>query len=516
MSLLPLSHSVSARVAHFRRRVWLGVGIVSCLVPATRAQEIGALQSLYSFGSSGSFPVARLAAGGDGNFYGATSNGGDANGDGTVYQVSPAGGLTALYSFGGGDGSQPYAGLLQGADGNFYGTTSGGGDANGDGTVFRISRTGAFATLYAFAGADGSQPQSELAQGADGNFYGTTTYGGANGDGTVYRLTPAGALTTLYSFTGGSDGAYPSAGLVQGSDGSFYGATSDGGSANGDGTIYRITPAGTLATIYTFNGADGYQPVGGLVQGTDGNFYGTTVNGGANGYGTVFQLAPAGTLTTLYSFAGSVDGAYPYSGLIQGGDGNFYGATSAGGDADGDGTLYQITPAGALTTLYTFSGSDGSQPQSTLVQGGDGSFYGTTSGGGAGGAGTVFKLVVAPAPSSFFAGEVPLGEGAYYLALASGNPFGYYSFLSDPRYVFHFDFGCVYVFDAADGSNGVYLYDFASSGFFYTSPTFPFPYLYDFGSNSVVYYYPDPNNAGRYTTDPRCFYDFSTGQIITK
>ena len=495
----------------------LGAAMVSAALPVARAQEIGALTSLASFGGSGSFPVGGLALGGDGNFYGTTSNGGDANGDGTVFQVTPAGGMTILYTFtGGSDGSQPYARLLPGGDGNFYGTTSAGGDATGDGTVFRITPAGALTTLYIFTGGnDGSQPQAGLIQGTDGNFYGTTSYGGANGDGTVFKLTPAGALTTLYTFTGGADGSFPVAGLVQGSDGSFYGTASAGGDANGDGTIFKVTPAGAFTVLHPFAGSDGYQPVGKLVLGRDGNFYGAAFEGGASGDGTVFQLTPAGTLTTLYTFTGGGDGSQPYAGLVQGSDGSLYGETTAGG-AGGNGTLFKITTAGAMTTLYSFSESDGAQPQSGLVQVSDGSFYGTTSAGGTNGAGTVFKLSVTAASSTFFAGEVPVGGGVYFLDLPTGNPFGYYSYLSDPRYLYHFDFGWEYVFDANDGKSGVYLYDFASDDFFYTSPTFPFPYLYDFGLNSTVYYYPDTTNAGHYTTNPRYFYDFAGGKIITK
>ena len=119
--------------------------------------------------------------------------------------------------------------------------------------------------------------------------------------------------------------------------------------------------------------------------------------------------------------------------------------------------------------------------------------------------------------AAFFTGETALSNGVYYLSFPNGNYFGYYSFLPNPAYLYHFDLGFEYVFDAADGKSGVYLYDFTSSTFFYTSPTFPFPYLYDFTLNSVLYYYPDPNNAGHYNTDGiRYFYDFNTGTIITK
>ena len=126
------------------------------------------------------------------------------------------------------------------------------------------------------------------------------------------------------------------------------------------------------------------------------------------------------------------------------------------------------------------------------------------------------NLAVALAHPAFFTGETALSSGVYYLTLSSGNPFGYYSYLSDPHYIYHFDLGYEYVFDAGDGKDGVYFYDFASQDYFYTSPSFPFPYLYDFGLKATLYYYPDTTNAGHYTTDPRYFFNFATGQIITK
>jgi len=116
---------------------------------------------------------------------------------------------------------------------------------------------------------------------------------------------------------------------------------------------------------------------------------------------------------------------------------------------------------------------------------------------------------------AFFSGEVSLGNGVYYLQLPNGNVFGYYSYLTDPHWIYHFDMGYEYWFDANDGQSGIYFYDFASNHFFYTSPSFPFPYLYDFSLNTVLYYFPDPNRPGHYTTNPRYFYNFATGQIIT-
>jgi uncharacterized repeat protein (TIGR03803 family) len=234
-------------------------------------------------------------------------------------------------------------------------------------------------------------------QGTDGNFYGTTAVGGASvsSGGTVFKITPEGTLTTLYSFcslTNCADGANPHAGLIQASDGNFYGTTYVGGTP-GVGTVFKITPGGALTTLHSFMGTDGEEPEGGLIQASDGDFYGTTVNGGTNQAGTVFKITPGGTLTTLYSFCSATrcsDGAYPVAGLIQATDGNFYGTTALD-----QGTIFKMTPGGTLTTIYTFCSltdcTDGYQPLAPMIQASDGNFYGTTSGGGEV-SGTVFKM----------------------------------------------------------------------------------------------------------------------------
>jgi len=342
---------------------------------------------LYAFtGTDGLTPNAGLVQGTDGNFYGTTSAGG-ANGNGTVFRITPSGALMTLHSFSGIDGANPGAALVQGTDGNFYGTTQQGG-ANGIGTVFRSSPSGTLTSLHSFAWIDGEKPVAALVQGTDGNFYGATSAGGASDKGTVFRITPSGALTTLHSFVG-SDGAYPWA-LVQGADGDFYGTTYLGGAGNpggpGYGTVFRIAPTGVLTTIHLFTFSDGLSPQAGLVQGTDGNFYGTTSWGGAggSGKGTVFKITPGGVLTTLYSFAGS-DGQEPMASLVQATDGNFYGTTAWGG-AGGVGTVFEMTSTGETTRLYSFS--DGGLPQAALVQGTDGNLYGT--------AGVVFRLTREP------------------------------------------------------------------------------------------------------------------------
>jgi uncharacterized repeat protein (TIGR03803 family) len=241
--------------------------------------------------------------------------------------------------------------------------------------------------IYSFAVySEPADSQSALIQGTDGNFYGTSYFGGTSGNGTVFKITPAGAETVLYSFAGGTDGSNPSA-LIQASDGNFYGTTGAGGTSNA-GTFFKITPEGVETVLYSFKGgaSDGAGPSA-LIQASDGNFYGTTGAGGPFGFGTVFKITPARVETVLYLFgSGDYDGAYP-TGLIQASDGNFYGTTSGGGSLInryvniGGGTVFKITPAGVETVLYAFKGgTDGAHPEAALFPGRDGYFYGTTTG----------------------------------------------------------------------------------------------------------------------------------------
>jgi uncharacterized repeat protein (TIGR03803 family) len=234
------------------------------------------------------------------------------------------------------------------------------------GTVFEMTSAGVLTTRLSFNNTAGAAPLATLAQASDGSLYGTTSQGGNltlstggygnSGGGTVFKMTPAGTLTTLFVFDA-SRGENPSAGLVQGTDGYFYGAAAYGGnlSANGGfgfGTVFRMTTNGALAALVSFNLANGYNPSAGLVQGSDGYFYGTTDGGGAGGAGTIFKLTPAGVLTTLVSFHGP-DGNSPQAPLIQASDGNFYGTTTYGGP-HGGGTVFQVTTNGVLTTLIAF------------------------------------------------------------------------------------------------------------------------------------------------------------------
>jgi uncharacterized repeat protein (TIGR03803 family) len=303
------------------------------------------LTTLHSFnGADGLSPDAALVRGSDGNFYGTTALGG-ANSKGTAFKIDAAGTLTTLHSFSGfpTDGAVPTAGLVQDNLGIFHGTTASGGLFY-QGTVFGMTSSGLTLVLHSFNSflGEGAVPTAGLVQGTDGNFYGTTASGGEHFHGTVFRITPAGALTVLHSFSGyPGEGAVPFAGLVQGSDGNFYGTTAVGG-VHFKGTVFNIDAAGSLTTLHSFSGspAEGANPVAGLVQGSDGNFYGTTALGGTHLRGTVFNIDATGSLTTLDSFSGSPsEGALPFAGLVQGSDGNFYGTTVLGG-AHGAGTVF--------------------------------------------------------------------------------------------------------------------------------------------------------------------------------
>lgn len=371
--------------------------------PAPAYPEV--LQFLSTSDTSGSpkCPSGALVQGSDTNFYGTTAYGGTNGNNGTVFQVTPAGTLRMLTAFNGTNGSHPVAGLVQGNDGNFYGTTTYGGTNGDHGTVFQVTPAGALRTLVAFDGANGGNPVAGLVQGSDGNFYGTTIRGGAHDLGTVFKVTPEGALTMLVSFNA-TNGGVPCAALVEGTNGNFYGTTKFGGNlsldgGSGFGTVFQMTPDGVLTTLVAFSGDTGAIPLGGLVQDSGGNFYGTTAFGGdlslnaGYGFGTVFRMTPAGARTTLVTFTGA-NGGFCVSGLIQGADGNFYG-TTAGGGAGGGGTIFKMSPTGVLTTLVAFDSSNGSRPQAALVRGRDGSLYGTTEYSGPGRGGTVFQLTLA-------------------------------------------------------------------------------------------------------------------------
>ncbi len=380
------------------------------------------LTTLYSFAQAngsyphGADPVGRLAQGADGNFYGVTDLGG-AYDYGTVFKVATNGTLTTLYSFtGGNDGGYPVAGLVQAGDGNFYGSTAQDGSGYG-GTLFRITPGGTLTTLVSFNNSGpASSPEAEMVLDAAGNMWGTTEDAPPEGGGTIFVLTTNGQFNIIFTFPTtdesdliSPDGDMPVAALVLGSDGNMYGTAEEGGSAPQDsdllgyGTIYGITSSG-FGLLYSFTGGidsgssthDGSKPYAALVQGADGSFYGTTANGGTTvdsdgfGCGTIFKVTTNGILTTLYAFTDGGDGENPFTPLVLGPDGNFYGATS-GGSTNNSGTIFRMTPAGALTTLFSAGSSSLGGSPNGLIKGTDGNLYGTTGGGGGGG-GTVIRL----------------------------------------------------------------------------------------------------------------------------
>jgi uncharacterized repeat protein (TIGR03803 family) len=395
-----------------------------CAVTAMAAHA-QTLTTLLDFDGTNGRSPAGLIQGFDGNLYGTTLFGGTPQ-VGTAFKVTPTGTLTTLHTFclKGGlclDGRVPAGGLTQATNGTFFGPTNNGG-TSGLGVIFSVTASGKFAVLHNFCSlsscADGEAPNA-VVQARNGNLYGTAPAGGASFMGSVFELTLSGTLTVLHGFSG-PDGASPAGALIQARNGNLYGTTVQGGASSGCavagvvgcGTVFEITPSGTLTTLHSFEGPDGQYPAEALVQAADGNFYGVTGGGGsgsgnqcAYGCGTVYKIGSAGKFTTLYNFCSlpnCTDGNSPSS-LVQGTDGNFYGTTGVGGDSRGDGTIFKITPQGELTTLYHLCSqpncADGSNPQAALIQDTDGNFYGTTgNGGGSSDFGTIFRFSMGLGP----------------------------------------------------------------------------------------------------------------------
>jgi uncharacterized repeat protein (TIGR03803 family) len=367
------------------------------------ASQAQVLTTLYTFNAlDGSDPVAPFVQGLDGNLYGTTAYGGQM-GSGTAFKISTNGVLATLHSFCSpsqgcfDDGSFPYGGLVEAANGNFYGSAYNGG-AHSAGSIYGISPSGEFKLIYSFCSPlsceEGEYPNAGLAIGIGGDLFGGTSFAGTNGDGALFKVNLNGKLTILQALTG-PNGSTPQSGMALASNGMFYGTTEYGGENSFGGIVYKMTPSGTLTPIYNFcsrtNCSDGSLPFSKLVQASNGNFYGTTYQGGAHGYGTVFQITPAGVLTTIHSFNGA-DGRNPSAPMIQATDGNLYGTTSIGGTLSvGNGTIFEITQAGQFVVVHSFSGTDGSGPGG-LMQGTDGAIYGSTGGGGSNNYGTIFKL----------------------------------------------------------------------------------------------------------------------------
>ena len=336
--------------------------------------------------TTGTKPFSKLVLATDGQFYGTNSEGGQ-YGYGTIFRVSSSGVVQVLHSFSGfSDGGYPLGGLIQASDGNFYGTTSGEPTYSGGppaitnpGTVFQLSSTGVFTTLFTFSRTNGATPEGTLLEATDGNLYGTTASGGSSDYGTVFKITKTGTFTSLASFNG-TNGINPSfSGVIQGADGNLYGTTFSG-------KLFETSTSGGGLTIIT-SGLE--YPTSGVIQGSDGNFY------GVSSVGYAFKVTPTGTVSTLASFSSTTG---PYGGLIQSKvDGNFYGTTASDG---GYGTVFRLTPTGTLTTLASFDLTNGSNPCASLIQDSSGNLYGTTTQGAQGGG----ESVPPPETSGFLQG----------------------------------------------------------------------------------------------------------------
>jgi uncharacterized repeat protein (TIGR03803 family) len=328
-----------------------------------------------------------LVLGTDGNFYGTCFGGGNnGNSTGTFIKVTPAGTLTVLHFFDGStvsvnpDGCYPVGVPLQASDGNFYGTAqSCGEDSHGliaSGMAYKITPAGVFTALHGFDGGatDGAQPTGTLIQGSDGNLWGTTNQGGQTGSGTIFKMTLAGAVTVLYQFSGcgtGTIGCNPYAGLVQGTDGNYYGVA-EGGGTNGQGIVFRVAPSGVLTVLHNFNETvdNGGYPRLPLTLGTDGNFYGVATGcaGGGCSAADIFKITSKGVFTDLYDFpnAHNNNNSLPYSPLLLGTNGTFYSTTemdgTSGTGSSNTGTFFSLADGQkAFIVLQESSGKVGSK-----------------------------------------------------------------------------------------------------------------------------------------------------------
>src|SRR6202451_138306 len=364
----------------------LGFGVVT--TQSAQAQ-FGDFALLYHFtGPDGNSPFGGVIQDGAGNVYGTTAFGGAYNA-GTVFKVDTNDSEAVLHSFqGGSDGAYPFAGLVQDAAGNLYGTTEFGG-TGGIGTVFKVDTSGSETVLQSFGGgSSGAYPTGGLLLDKAGNLYGASL-GGSSGSqsdffGDVFEVFSGGGITVLHYFAGGpTDGASPDySGLLVDKAGTFYGVTELGGADN-LGAVYELSPSGTETLLHSFVGGtkDGCLPFGTPFMDEQGNLYGTTYACGSFNQGIVWKLSTKGTETVLHNFdtnGSSDDGAYPFAGVIQDKAGNLYGTTCGGGNSRSQGTLYQLTPTGRLTVLHTFFvENDGVCPRAGVIQDAQGNLYGT-------------------------------------------------------------------------------------------------------------------------------------------
>jgi uncharacterized repeat protein (TIGR03803 family) len=361
------------------------------------------LYDVYDFTST-VLPAAHLVQGTNGNLYGTTEAVGT-NLYGAIFMLTQSGDYTNLVVFNSTNGAVPQGPLFLSTDGNFYGTTAQGGSGN-RGTLFRMTHAGVLTTLVKFAGTNGSNPIGGVVLGPHGYYYGTASSGGAGGHGSLFAWGPKIGLSNLFSF-GLTNGASPQGGVVADTAGNLYGTTYLGGSA-GQGTIFKLTTTNTLTTLVTFQHTNGAFPCG-LVAYSN-SLFGVTFAGGSNDLGEVFSAKTSGSLTVLASFA-LTNGSSPKGLLLLGGDGYLYGTTLQGGSS-GKGVVFRVstnstassggkggssgggsaTSQAPLTNLAYFTGANGAYPQGGLMLAGDGNIYGITSSGGTDGYGNIFEL----------------------------------------------------------------------------------------------------------------------------
>ncbi|MDB6026462.1 MAG: 3-carboxymuconate cyclase [Verrucomicrobiales bacterium] len=378
-------------------------------------------EAVYKFPAMPRSPMGPLTKGKDGYFYGVTRYGGT-NDIGAVYKLSPGGSFQHLLSFDSARMGTPQEKLLEGPGGMYASTREGG--TNGIGTVYRFSTNGVLKVLRPFPLTTGKPGAPEgLVRGADGNFYGMLHDDDFHG--WFFRMNTNG-VTTMLSQSAIQEYMLGIS-LVQGRDGNFYGTCANGISSQG--FIFKITTAGTFTKLFVFDGNNGGGPQGPLLEMTNGVFFGITFQGGSNGLGTIFKITSEGVLTSEHSFLGGTDGYYPYAPLTRSGDtiygvsqvtvfkldsneqfsvvttvdsANFAGVTigddgnlycpSALGGADNAGAVFKVTPAGDVTTFYSFAASSGARPLESLKLMDDGSLFGTTAKGGLAELGTLFSM----------------------------------------------------------------------------------------------------------------------------
>lgn len=378
------------------------------LAPAVAAGQ-GYVQRHVFARPEGASPNSGVAVDAAGNVYGTLALGGR-YGAGQIWRLDPAGRLTVLYAFHGGqDGRIPDSAPVIDAQRNLFGTTGFGG-ASDQGAAWELSPQAGGKwrerVIHSFGAAgDGATPQARLLLGQNGVLYGTTVFGGSAGNGTVFALTQAGGAygeSVLYSFAGGlSDGANPVAGLLADGQGGFYGTTAGGGpGANGgNGTVFHLTPSGqgyANATLHFFAGGpgDGAGTFSQLVADAAGTLYGTTFLGGTHNGGTAFAVTPAGVERVLFNFGGA-RGRAPFCGLVFDAQGALWGTTYYGG-THGKGAVFALAPSGGVwreRIAWSFAGgADGATSYATLAAAPDGSLVGTTFRGGAENRGTVFAV----------------------------------------------------------------------------------------------------------------------------